>query len=521
MNTNLKFGYILNIPMKYEPETLELSLQKVMQTTDFLKTREAKVVVGFNSSQPFDTQTLNRIHDVFSRLSEQFKNSEHFFFTCFTWHPNLAGKVPYGAIRSHLFSLDVNNQIYNQMLNKKLKKIFYVTLDPDTCLTPEILQQVENQESKRVSPFVLCGLYQFSMQDIDTRLIQPDGVLNWRGFLAKLDAEKSASVRKDLTKLSRLYNKHPFTLGGRSKQECQQNCYTLRGISFLQQGQIFKKVYDLAKSYDDFGRKPSLVSHNHLSKEEEKFLKVVTQLRQKETEGHLLSSSESTLVKINRAKAIFGSTFLYPAEPLLFVSLFQETPFGNLDFQRLVTEQHIKTMWGEEGHQEGVVLLANIKELWRQMKEKQPALKQAVVIDPRKYVDFTFEYQTALPERSYHISEEALKYLPSNFLELQEALSSEESTINMENALKYIFRGRSQTAFSTNIYEHALTRIYVQNTINPQRPFQRCKKTQNFMVELIERDLKSFTEANIALFIKYVFSQIRRSVQEFHHENKE
>jgi hypothetical protein len=520
MKPNLKFGYIVNIPMKYEPDTLELRLQKVMQTTAFLKDREAKVVIGFNSSQPFDTQTLNRIRDVFSRLSQQLQNEELFFFTCFTWQPDAKGKIPYGAIRSHLFSLDHNNQIYQQMLNKKLTKIFYLTLDADTCLTPEILQQVEDKESKRVSPFVLCGFYKFAMGDIQTTLIQPDGTLNWKGFLAKLDAEKSACVRKDLAKLSRLYNKHPYTLGGRSKQECEQNCYTLRGISFNQEGQMCKEVYQLAKLYDDFIRHSTIDSHQHLSKKEEKFQKVVTKLRQKETEGHLLSSSESTLVKINRAKQIFGSIFIYPAEPLLFVSLFQETPYGSIDFQRLVTEQPIQTMWGTEGHQEGVVLLANIKELWKQMKEKQPALKRAVVKDPRKYVDFTFEYQTELPERCYRISEEALKYLPNNLAELQEALSCEEFRINMENAIRYIFRGRCQTAFSSNNHEHALKRLFVQNTINPQRPFQRCKKTQNFMLELIERDLKRFTETSIDAFINYVFLQIRRSVQEFHLENQ-
>lgn len=519
MNTNYKVGYIVNIPMKYDPQTVEQNLQQIMQSTSFMQKREAKIVIGLNSSEAFSKETQQNIQEVFSKFSRDVGSKDLFELDMFTWQPSQDGKIPFGRIRSHLFSLQVNTQTYNQMRSKKLTKIFYLTVDADTCLTPEIIEKVEEQETKRVSPFVLCGFYEFDLQGIPTNLINPDGSLNWRGFLAKLDAQKSPIVRKDLSKLSKSYLKHPYTSGARSKELCQENCYTLRGIAFEHYDEGSQEIYRLAKLFNQLAIKPSSINPQQLNKAENKFKSHLKQVNEDEKQGHPpLHFPESKLLKINKVKQIFGSSLLYPAEPLLFVTLFQQTSMGDLDFQDLILKKNFKEMWGVEGHQEGVVLVANIKELWRQMKEQQPALRHAVERNPRKYVDFTFDYKTTLPPRCLNISEESLSYLPQNVVDLYEALSFPESRKYLADCVKLLFRGRSQTAFSKNLYEHAQTRLYVQNGINPDRRNQFSLKTLNFLNELVDKNLKPFTEQCLDRFIAYVFAEMDKSIKDFRNQ---
>lgn len=484
----------------------------------FLKDYESHVVIGVNSPDAFTQANIQLIEEVFNRVVLQHGANSLYSLACYNWN-NPGEQAPhYGQIRSKLFSLPINTSLMQRM-KQVCAKVFYVTLDPDTQLTPQIMKEFELKERSRFSPFVICGFYHFESDNLNSQLVQEDGSLNWSGFLARADADGSAMVKKTIAELTISQTKYPYTFSVDTSRY-RGNLESLKSL-FPKNGQL----QDLAINNLKFDLKNTMRSPSDkrlkemLKKQEDDLAARLHKLTLKE-KTQPLTPAENKVLKLNHKRSIPASIMLYPPEPLLFMSLFQKKGPLVCDLHALIHNKNLTNLSGEGPTQEGVALVANIKALWRQVKREVPELKKYAEPSKKKYVDFTFEYATAMPERCLYIPPHVLAALPQNVDELQEMLGNNSSRETLVCNLQYLFRARPQTALSENLYSHAKNRLGIKNCIDEQKPHQYSPRTYHFLCSQVDKQFKNFVELKIQEFLDHLLVALDQECSDYFKNEK-
>lgn len=482
------FYYLINVPVARPKDLAELTAikEKVQKIKDVFRDKHFKLVIGLNSTAKGPITDDN--------LELSFKELGGTVF--FEWTRS-DEKINYCEIRNKMMKNATNLKAYEELHKEgeqKVSRIFYVTIDPDTSFTPDVLQTFEQAESaKTVSSLVNTGFYNFNLTEADlVQSLKPQGTpstqhLNWGDFLALTDCFCSQTIKKELSTYSIKYTKHKYHKPLEIVKRIQ-NRQKADAISLLEDNYaLLNHIIDTRKQGNPRWDPAKWNTHNKILQGFIETLKTSAQLpRQYNTlldEIDREVQREQWLTpKLNQEKTIYGAEILYPTECVLFATLWQQIPVTPPPkSKRGGQPQHPVLSFAEEllnplnhlqpfksgASQEGPKLVNTMRALWRdKLKEKKDEAREKIYNYKKTmqdagrsfYSSLSFKYTTQMPER-FQIPSATLTTLPMTQAELNVCLSDSTKRQALKDKLKVVFSRQPQSLFSEHFLEHTLGRL--------------------------------------------------------------
>lgn len=215
-NMTNNVGYIVNVPLYFggNEAKLEQDICQLLESQSFKSNRSFKLLIGLNQkvgslSEEAIAAGVAKAKKVIAEHMPQGSGLMGVEVIDFGWRAFGNQEGPnYSDIRNRIFTAQANNQFFAEYKESGYDTIFYLTIDPDSQVSDDIFEKIEQKAEDKIAPIVQVGTFQFEVGD--TELIRADGTLNWEGFLAERETEYDSLFKKEISQNEFAFIKYPY-----------------------------------------------------------------------------------------------------------------------------------------------------------------------------------------------------------------------------------------------------------------------------------------------------------------------
>ncbi len=426
---------------------LEKNVNEILENPTFTSGRKFKVLIGLNQKDGRlnEKEIQDGISKVQSIIEKKKKELEHKIDEIqvinYTWTPlSKFSGANYSEIRNKIYEAEENEIFFKKFKNERIENIFYLTIDPDSDVSSNVFERVENETIDKIAPLVIFGTYQFNIDE--PNLIRDDNTLNWEGFLSSKEAIYDKNFKKEISKNVFSFVKFPYVyfkdINKKSlNEELDRNLVSLKNI-------LERNVSGKIKLSDEGMSKIVYLINVYNKVIQEASISTAY-------EQEIIAFEKEIEEYLNIPRSVTGASILYPAEPVLFITLFQRVHGKEYDLKQLVDKARPeKPLWGVYSHtEEGETMVSTLRNIWRDYVKQHKEEK----IEKREYVKVAFEYKTQIPDRSLKIDNDLLIQLPDEVKDLKEILTNEEKSKELGKTLLAIFAKKCQSSLTDKFLE--------------------------------------------------------------------
>jgi hypothetical protein len=459
-------GFILNTPIFYDGNKvhLEEKIDFVFADSQSLlqeKSRSVRWVLGLNNQAgklsracfaEAEKLCLQKVRGIASArgISELPVDVQSF-----EWHPASnaikakAGGAGAGAgaggienqdpgpnyvdIRNRMMQLPQNRTSYKAL--SACTNIFYVTIDPDSKLLPNILTEINAacDPVKGPPPLSISGHYEYHLEE--TALVRADGTLNWEGFLLDSLSEADAAFKKE-------FAEQTFTVTTKLTA-VQADSYRTQDLKDnIEAVEVYQKVKSAdAEKYPISEKKLENLKQLYA------WLLEADAAEGPEVEGakdYLFQELEDALKalpeEIAVVEEISADNILYPAEPIFAIPLKLQHEGVECGMAKLLLDaKKTASVWGRKSHKsEGPSCVARLDREWKMIR---PELT-------RPPIRFSYKYLTKAPERVLEIPGGLRRFLPRNLSELRGVFRNRKTARQLRTTMYKILSSKPQSGLN-------------------------------------------------------------------------
>lgn len=467
------FHYVINAPIpNKDAASVRAGVHAVMECCEALyeadPSRTFSIVIGLNKKEG-NGNTDASLAEAAATYEAEFAK---------TWKgkiapPRVAGFTwkPVGDDNTAINFVDFRNRTYyhdktQQAIKEAIPtpqnckgavQVKLLSLDADSQVTPEQLNNLEKRWQEANAPLITSGFYEFNFQDVPVSLTDDPRHLEWPGFLMACENEVDHTGKQKLAARTfaaniRYQNLSPAIQNAKDEERESQ-------LRVLARHNLI--IFETSQKTPTQATKVLMPLYqgllNNLQSKKE-IVEDKAERKGKEQELKLLDLRIAADIKdIVKAEGLFGQTLksltgtykmkgeqcLYPSENALFVTLFEhngkDQHFNLWDTTCVFgpkRPQNPILIWGTcEGASEGQNIALQIRRLWR----KTPHEKMQ-----RKLVEFSWTFTTVVHPRCLETPDWALKKLPKT----SSALFHKGINDKLEKVIAGFLTSRSQSSLS-------------------------------------------------------------------------
>ena len=543
--------YIMNSPIYNNvknPGAVDGEVTKILEKMSQIAGKDRKITMVIGLNAPQDTSVSDEQMNIASErarnIAKQFQNENlevrviHYRWERFDHRLQKRDfkaneRINYVAIRNNLFYSKENLEATQKMIEEAKKhnqaSVKFFALDGDSEISLERMQFLESHwnketyvaqegsspqgyDSVHLPPVITSGFYQFDFDPENSKLVSPNGALNWGMYLAtienKMDVETKKLLGAKKFNSQLLYRKLSLPVENKDisadyiltrMPKFQKNLFVLdkQSSPTIPEFDLLKihfcDILSLKDAYKEAltDQSPEGVYAANIIHE-----RLVSTLRE-------IEKIESTIDKIeelNYKFSVAGQQILYPTESVMFVSLFDKIKdrefnlFEKINASAQATDKKTRKLWGNDvGREEGENIVSQMRKFWESTlsekrefvdtlepkpanfnqlsKTEQHAWIQKKIRhkakllnrEERELVSFPHVFKTALPPRTHQfVTDEQNRIaaaMPQMYEELKKIAQDPGQLNKLVDQCAELITTRSQTSLSLKFLNQRLNFI--------------------------------------------------------------